>query len=75
MSIDAQQTYTPRRRVRRAIGWTGVVLSLPVLFWAIFGFLPLVPSVVDVFGIEGLRTPAGVVITGLLMAAFGFHDP
>ena len=61
--------------MRRAIGWMGVIMSIPLLLWALVGFLPFLPSVIDVFGIEGLRMPASVTIAGLLLAAFGFHEP
>jgi hypothetical protein len=74
-SDNPQLSYTPRRRVRRALGWIGVAVSMPVLAWSILGFLPGLPSIVDVFGIQGLRTPAAVTIAGLMLAAFGFHDP
>jgi hypothetical protein len=29
---------------------------------------------IDVFGVVGLRFPAAVTISGLLLAAIGFHE-
>jgi hypothetical protein len=70
----ARLPYTPRRRVRRAFGWLGIVLSLPFFVWLAIGLVPGIPSMVDVFGIPGLRTPAAITIAGLLLGAFGFHE-
>ena len=49
-----------------------VALTLPALFfgWLLVGVIPGVPSMVDVFGIPGLRWPAGAAVLGLLTAAF-----
>jgi hypothetical protein len=38
------------------------------------GFTGLIPSMIDVFGVVGLRIPAGVTIAGLLLSAIGFHQ-
>ena len=77
MNLDdpAKMSYTPRRRVRRFFGWLGVVLSLPFFVWLVVGMVPGIPSMLDVFGVPGLRTPAAVTIAGLLLGAFGFHEP
>ena len=70
----ADKSFTPKRRVRRVIGWTGIVMALPFFVWLLAGFVPGVPNIIEVFGVSGLRTPAAVTIAGLLLAAFGFHD-
>ena len=58
----------------RAAGWIGVVVATPFFLWAPLGFIGLVPSMIDVFGVVGLRIPAGVTISGLLLAAVGFYE-
>ncbi|NND81854.1 MAG: hypothetical protein HKN50_05425 [Gammaproteobacteria bacterium] len=52
----------------------GVCLALPFFLWLPLGLLDAVPSIVDVFGMGGLRYPTAVVIAGLVLAAFGFED-
>ena len=58
----------------RVAGWLGVVIATPFFLWVPLGLIGLVPSMIDVFGIVGLRIPAGVTIAGLLLAAIGFHQ-
>lgn len=70
----------PRERdtlktVRRAVGVAGLVVAAGFLLWVPVGFLPAVPGPVDVFGIEGLRTPASFTVGGLVLAAIGFFEP
>lgn len=57
----------------RVAGWVGVVVATPFFLWVPLGFTGLIPSMIDVFGIVGLRIPAAVTIAGLLLAAIGFH--
>ncbi|MBT8115358.1 MAG: hypothetical protein KJP04_08255 [Arenicella sp.] len=52
----------------------GIAMFLPVFLWFFIGLFPNVPSIIDVFGMEGLRYPTGIVIGGLMLAAFGFED-
>ncbi|MFI2811032.1 MULTISPECIES: hypothetical protein [Microbulbifer] len=66
--------FSHSRRVCRALGWLGLCLVVPVVLWAALGGLGLVPSLVEVFTVPGLRIPASIAITGLLMAAVGFWD-
>jgi|TARA_B110000971_G_C20039246_1_gene516515 hypothetical protein len=54
-------------------GWVGVIIAAPFFLWVPLGFTGLIPSMIDVFGVVGLRIPAGVTIAGLLLAAVGFH--
>lgn len=62
------------RGVRLFVGYLGVMVALPVFIWLLIGLVPAVPSMVDVFGIPGLRWPASVAVAGLLMAAIGFWE-
>lgn len=61
-------------KVKMAARVIGIGISLPFFVWGIIGFLPAIPSIIDVFGFDGLRYPTGVVIAGLTLAAFGFED-
>ena len=63
-----------RKPALRAVGWIGVLVAMPFFVWAPLGFVSLVPSMIDVFGIVGLRIPAGITIAGLLIAAVGFYE-
>ena len=49
-------------------------MALPFFVWVPVAWVGLVPSMVDVFGVIGLRAPASITIGGLLLAAIGFHD-
>jgi hypothetical protein len=57
----------------RIAGWFGVIIATPFFIWVPLGFTGLVPSMIDVFGIVGIRIPAAVTIAGLLLASVGFH--
>jgi hypothetical protein len=48
-------------------------MAIPFFIWVPVAWVGLVPSMVDVFGVVGLRTPASITIGGLLLAAIGFH--
>ena len=75
MQPTAMKTeYKLRSTPRRILRVLGLAMALPMLMWALLGWLPGIPSVVDVFGVTGLKIPAGVVIAGLLLAAIGFED-
>ena len=63
-----------QRRLLRGSGWAGVLIALPFFVWVPMAWIGLVPSMVDVFGVIGLRAPASMTIGGLLLAAIGFHD-
>lgn len=67
-------TVSRKRLMLRGIGILGLVIALPFFLWFILGALGVIPSLVEVFGIVGLRTPAAFTIAGLLMAAIGFYD-
>ncbi|WP_139304864.1 hypothetical protein [Microbulbifer marinus] len=66
--------FSHSRRARRLIGLLGLLLVAPVALWLPLGWMGLAPSMVEVFGIEGLRIPASIAIFGLLVAAIGFWD-
>jgi len=55
------------------MGSVGLIVAVLMLVWLITSFLGLTVSIVDVFGMEGLRIPAGIAIGGLLLAAVGFN--
>ena len=57
----------------RALGWFGVVLAAPFFLWFPLGALTPLPSMIDVFGVVGMRIPASLTVAGLLLAAVGFH--
>lgn len=49
-------------------------MALPFFIWALLGLVPAIPSIVDVFGMSGLKYPTSIVIGGLMLAAFGFEE-
>jgi hypothetical protein len=61
-------------RARRYIGFLGIAMAFPFFVWLPLGFLEAVPSMLEIFGMLGLRTPASITIGGLLLAAIGFHE-
>jgi len=63
-----------KRFLLRAAGWLGVVIAVPFFLWALLGLTGLVPSMIDIFGVVGMRIPGSVTIAGLLLAAIGFHQ-
>ncbi|WP_353375825.1 hypothetical protein [Microbulbifer sp. NBRC 101763] len=67
-------TVSRSKKFRLIIGWIGLLVAMPFFFWALFGLLGMVPSILQVFGITGMRIPASITIIGLLMAAVGFWD-
>ena len=60
--------------MKRILRLLGIVMVLPFFIWVPLGFIPEIPSVIDVFGIDGLKLPTGIVIGGLLIAAVGFEE-
>jgi hypothetical protein len=58
----------------RILGIVGVLIAIPFFVWLPLGLLPAVPSMIDVFGVPGLRIPASLTVAGLLIAAIGFWD-
>jgi len=60
--------------VKKVARVLGVFIATSFCIWFVIGAIPAVPSIIDVFGIDGLRVPTGIVIGGLLAAAFGFAE-
>ena len=63
-----------KERLLLITGCLGVVMAAPFFLWVPLGLIGLTPSMIDVFGVVGLRFPAAVTIGGLLLAAVGFHE-
>lgn len=61
-------------RLRLTLGLLGVVVAAAFLVWLLAGWLGWVPGMVDVFGVEGLRTPAAITVAALLLAALSFWE-
>ena len=58
---------------RVLIGTVGLIGAVLMLVWLITSVLGLTVSMIDVFGMEGVRIPAGIAIGGLMLAAVGFN--
>jgi len=59
---------------KKVLRVVGVALAVPFFIWVPLGFIPSIPSIIDVFGIGGLKLPTGIVIGGLMLAAIGYED-
>lgn len=62
------------KRIRVIAGIAGCVIAAVFFAWLPLGFVPGISSMVDVFGVTGIRTPASITVAGLLLAAIGFYD-
>jgi hypothetical protein len=60
-------------RIRYLTGVVGLITAILMLIWLITSLLGLTVSIIDIFGIEGVRIPAGIAIGGLMLAAVGFN--
>ncbi len=49
-------------------------MAVPFFIWLPLGLIPAIPSIIDVFSIDGLKLPSSIVIGGLLLAAIGYED-
>lgn len=65
----------------KTLGWfrvmtgvTGVTLAVFFLAWLLFGWAGWVPTMVELFGTDGMRTPASFTVGGLLIAAISFWE-
>ena len=63
-----------RSKYRQFLGWFGLGLALPFFIWVLLWWSGVAPSMIDVFGVTGIRIPASVTIAGLLFAAVGFYE-
>ena len=61
-------------RLRLSLGLLGVVVAAAFFVWLLAGWLGWVPGMVDVFGVEGMRTPAAITVAALLLAALSFWE-
>ena len=61
-------------RLRASIGMTGIALASIFPVWLLLGWIGWLPSMVDLFGVEGMRTPASFTVGGLMIAAIAFWD-
>ena len=60
--------------IKKVLRVVGIAMALPFFIWLPLGLIPAIPSILDVFGIDGLKVPTGIVIGGLLLAAIGYED-
>lgn len=75
IQLTAMKTeYKLRSRTRRVLRVLGLGMVVAMLLWVLLGWLPGIPSIIEVFGVTDLKIPAGIVIAGLLLAAIGFED-
>jgi hypothetical protein len=61
-------------RLRFSLGVVGIVVAAAFFIWLLAGWFDWVPSLVAVFGVEGLRAPAAITVGALLMAAIAFWE-
>ena len=61
-------------RTRVLLGLTGVLAATFFFIWLLIGWIGWAPSMVDVFGVAGMRTPASITVAGLLLAAIAFWE-
>ena len=61
-------------KFRFLLGVLGILVASAFFIWLLAGWFERVPSMVAVFGVEGLRTPATITVGALLMAAVAFWE-
>jgi len=61
-------------RLRFSLGVLGIMVAVAFFVWFLTGWLEWVPSLVEVFGVEGLRTPAVITVGALLIVAIAFWE-
>jgi len=61
-------------RLRFSLGVLGIVVAAVFFVWLLAGWLGWVTSMVDVFGVAGVRTPAAITVGALLLAAIAFWE-
>jgi len=60
--------------VRTSLGLLGATVAACFFIWLLIGWFGWVPTMVDVFGVTGMRTPASITVAGLLLAAISFWE-
>jgi hypothetical protein len=56
------------------LGALGIAVAAFFFIWLLIGWFGWAPTMVDVFGVAGMRTPAAISVAGLLLAAIAFRD-
>ena len=59
---------------RTFLGVAGALTAAFFFIWLLIGWFGCAPSLVEVFGFAGIRTPASITVAGLLLAAIAFWD-
>jgi hypothetical protein len=67
------QSRTTVSLVRTILGTLGLLATGLLFVWLVLGWIGFTYSILDVFGMAGIRYPAGVAIGGLLLAAVSFN--
>jgi len=62
------------KQLRLSLGLLGIAVAAAFLVWLLAGWLGWVPGMVDVFGVEGMRTPASISVAALLLSALSFWE-
>ena len=60
--------------IKKVLRVLGILMAVPFFIWVPLGFVPSIPSIIDIFGMDGLKLPTGIVIGGLMLAAIGYED-
>jgi len=60
--------------LKKVLRVLGILMAVPFFIWVPLGLIPSIPSVIDIFGMDGLKVPTGIVIGGLMLAAIGYED-
>lgn len=60
--------------IKKVLRVLGILMAVPFFIWVPLGLIPSIPSVIDIFGMDGLKVPTGIVIGGLMLAAIGYED-
>jgi len=54
---------------RTSLGLLGATVAACFFIWLLIGWFGWVPTMVDIFGVAGMRTPASITVAGLILAA------
>jgi hypothetical protein len=73
-SMPRPERHRTTRKLQSIARIAGLLMAAPIVLWFFLGLLGVTPSIVQVFGSAEVRTPAAVVVAGLLIAAMGFWD-
>lgn len=73
-NVRTSRRYSKTSRILHVVGITGVTISSIMLIWFLAGLTGVIPSMIEIFGVPGLRLPAGIAISGLLAASIGFNE-